>query len=54
MAVAFLILFVLAFIGIVGWQTRDDYMGGSPNKPLAMGIFTVVILIFFLIVRPWH
>ncbi|MBI4280997.1 hypothetical protein HY628_02255 [Candidatus Uhrbacteria bacterium] len=52
MAFFFLIVILLAFIGLIGWQNREADIGGSPNKPLTLGVFTAVIVVYLLIVWP--
>ncbi len=52
MAIGFLVLFTLAFIGVTGWQDRQGLEGGTPKKALAVTIFAVVLLAFLAIVMP--
>jgi|GEM_PF-4533019 len=52
MAVAFLVLFTLAFVVVTGWQERQGLEGGAPKKALAVTIFAVVLLAFVAILMP--
>lgn len=53
MAIAFLVLFTLAFVVFVGWQDRESLQGGAaPKKALAVTIFAMVLLAFIAIVMP--
>lgn len=52
MSAAFLILFTLSFIGAIGWMSREDCLGGNPKKHVVLGVFSVIIVVFFIVVYP--
>lgn len=48
----FLIFLVVGFVTVIGWQDQRELVGEKTYRPLTLGVFTAVVLIFLFIVSP--
>lgn len=51
-AAIFVLLSVLTFVGVASWQNREEFVGGSPNKFLTVGVLGAVLLLIMVIAHP--
>jgi len=52
MTIAFLIIFIATFIGVVGWQ-KHELSGATPkHKAIAISILGAVFMAYFIIWTP--
>lgn len=52
MAAIFVLLSILTFVGVASWQNREEFVGGSPNKFLTVGVLGAVLLLIMIVAHP--